>query len=161
MAGILTRVMRRLGRFIEPLVDPDAADRRRRDAAIAKRLEAVGTSLSRLAEQVQRVTERVDKIDRRQIDHLDDAVSALKASTRRQATLTGRLVGCSSLRHYRGLIREVSREVGERPGVLHPAMMYGVFDSVGGGSLTVVDAAIGSLLRHLAGTAPSSARARF
>jgi hypothetical protein len=194
-------------------------------------LEAVGTSLSRLAEQVQRVTERVDKIDRRQIDHLDDAVSALKASTRRQGMLTGRLVRAShqcqehelarehvlrrlqqlarrdgpvligpwtgevgfellywapfvrwavhrfsidparitllsrggtaswygidgaryldvfelrspdqfrahttdtkkqrTLRLFdRGLIRDVSREVGERPGVLHPAMMYAVF----------------------------------
>ncbi len=91
MTGILTRIGRRLGRLVEPLVDPDAADRRRREEALSKRIEAVGTSLSKLGDQVERVTQRVDKIDRRQIDHLDSAVTALRLSTRRQATLAERL----------------------------------------------------------------------
>lgn len=91
MKGILTRVVRRLGRLLEALLDPDAADRRRREEALTKRIEAVGVSLSRLADHVERVTQRVDRIDRRQIDHLDSAVTALRLSTRRQATLAQRL----------------------------------------------------------------------
>ena len=90
----------------EPLVDPDAAGRRVRDAAALKRIEGVGTALAKLAEQVERVTDRVDKIDRRQIHHLEDAVTSLQYNTRRQATLAERLVRASQ----QGSEHEVARE---------------------------------------------------
>jgi hypothetical protein len=96
MPGIFARVFHRIGRVMEPLLDPDAADRRKREAALIKRLETSGAAVSRLAEQVAKVTERVDKIDRRQIDHLGTAVSALQWNTRRQATLAERLARASS-----------------------------------------------------------------
>lgn len=106
MAGILTRMLRRLGRIAEPLVDPDAADRRLRDAAALKRIEGVGAALSRLTEQVERVTDRVDKIDRRQIHHLEDALSVLQYNTRRQATLAERLVRASQQGSEHEVVRE-------------------------------------------------------
>ncbi|MBM3819290.1 MAG: hypothetical protein FJW14_09795 [Acidimicrobiia bacterium] len=106
MTGILTRIVRRLGRLVEPLIDPDAADRRRREEALTKQIEAVGGSLSRLAGQVERLTQRVDKIDRRQIDHLDSAVAALRLSTKRQATLAERV----AREAHRGQEHEFTRE---------------------------------------------------
>lgn len=106
MAGALTRVFRRIGRWTEPLLDPDAADRRSRDAAGEKRLQAIAASLSRLAEQVQRVSERVDKVDRRQIDHLESAVSALQWNTRRQAAFAERLLRASAHDNEHEFVRE-------------------------------------------------------
>lgn len=106
MDSLVTRVVRRLGRLGEPLLDPGAADRRRWEAAVAKRLETVGASVSHLAEQVERVTERVDKVDRRQVEHLEAAVSALQRNARRQATLAQRLARAS----HQGLEHEFARE---------------------------------------------------
>ena len=106
MASFLARVLGRIGRAAEPIVDPDAADRRVRDAAAGKRLEQMTTAATRLAEQVQRVTDRVDKIDRRQVTHLHSAVSALEWTTRRQQAFTQKVLESSE--HYRA--HEVVRE---------------------------------------------------
>ena len=106
MASFLARVLRRIGRAAEPLVDPDASDRRIRDGAAVKRLEQMTTAASRLAEQVQRVTDRVDKIDRRQVTHLKTAVSTLEWATRRQEVFAQKVLESSE--HYRAheLVRE-------------------------------------------------------
>lgn len=106
MADVLTRMLRRFGRLTEPLLDPDAADRRSREAASEKRLERIAASLSRLTEQVQRVTERIDKVDRRQVDHLESAVSALQWNTRRQAAFAERLLRSSAHDSEHEFVRE-------------------------------------------------------
>ena len=67
MIELLVRALRRAGRVVEPLVDPDAPDRRRREADAAKRLEQMSAAVSRVAEQVDHATRRIDKIDRAQI----------------------------------------------------------------------------------------------
>ena len=106
MADLFTSLLRRVGRIIEPLVDPNAADRRRREAAASKHLEGVGASLSKLSRQVERVTERVDAIDRHQLDDLERAVSTLQLNTRRQASLADRLVRATHHDHEHELVRE-------------------------------------------------------
>lgn len=106
MANLFTQLLRRIGRIVEPLVDPDAADRRQREADAGRRIEGVGASLAKLARQVERVTERVDAIDRRQIDDLDRVVSTLQVNTRRQATLADRLVRASHHKHEHEVVRE-------------------------------------------------------
>jgi septal ring factor EnvC (AmiA/AmiB activator) len=71
-----------------------------------KRIETVGAALSRLAEQVSHVAERVDKIDRRQLHHLEEAISQLQYNTRRQATLAERLVRASQQGSEHEVVRE-------------------------------------------------------
>lgn len=106
MANILARILGRIGRAAEPLIAPDAAERRVRERAADKRLESMTTAATRLAEQVQRVTDRVDKIDRRQISHIQSAVSALEWTTRRHEAFTRKVL--ESSQHYRAheLVRE-------------------------------------------------------
>ena len=106
MADFFTRLLRRIGQVVEPIVDPNAGDRRRRETATAKHLEGVGASLSRLTRQVERITERVDNIDRRQVDDLKQAVSTLQLNTRRQTTLADRLVRATHDDHEHELVRE-------------------------------------------------------
>ena len=89
--NLLGRAMRRIGRAVEPLVDPDAADRRARDRATAKRLESLTTAVAHLADQVQRVTDRIDKIDRRQIEHVGNAVTTLESTIRSQTAFADKL----------------------------------------------------------------------
>src|SRR6185503_6231008 len=95
MASLFVRVLRRIGRAVEPLLAPDAADRRVRDGAAGKRLASMTDALTRVAEQVQRVTDRIDKIDRRQVEHLQSAVSALEWTTRRQAVFAEKVLESS------------------------------------------------------------------
>ena len=91
----MSNVLRRIGRLFEPLIDPDAPARRTREAAIEKRLEQVAASLSKVSEQVQRAVERVDKFDRRQVEHLEAAIGALQWNTRRQNAFAERLLRAS------------------------------------------------------------------
>jgi len=88
-------ILRRIGRLAEPLLNPDAPARRTREAAIEKRLEALTGSLARLAEQVQRITDRSERSDARQIEHLEAAIGALQWNTRRQAAFAERLLRAS------------------------------------------------------------------
>ncbi len=106
MASFFARVLGRIGRAAEPIVDPDAAGRRARDGASVKRLEQMTTAAARLGEQVERVTDRVDKIDRRQVTRLRGAVSTLEWATRRQEVFAQKVL--ESSRHYRAheLVRE-------------------------------------------------------
>jgi hypothetical protein len=73
---------------------------------VTKRIETVGAALSRLADQVSHVAERVDKIDRRQLHHLEEAISQLQYNTRRQATLAERLVRASQQGSEHEVVRE-------------------------------------------------------
>jgi hypothetical protein len=90
--GVVTAVLKRIGRVLQPLLDPDAAERQARAAATAKALEQAQAALGRIAEQVEKVTERLDKVDRRQIDHLEQALSVLQFNTRRQSAFAERLL---------------------------------------------------------------------
>lgn len=92
MANTFTRILRRIGRATEPLLDPDAADRRVRERAAGKRLDQMTSAAARLAERVQRVNERIDKIDRRQAEHLAHAVSALESAIRSQADFADKVL---------------------------------------------------------------------
>lgn len=106
MATFLGRLLRRLGHAAEPLLAPDAADRRAREGAAGKRLAGMTAALTRVADQVQRVTDRIDKIDRRQAEHLQSAVSALEWTTRRQAAFAEKVL--ESSHHHRE--HELARE---------------------------------------------------
>lgn len=98
LSETVARILRRLGRVAEPLLHPDADDRRRREAAAAKRVESLNAAVTRAAEQLDRVGERVDKLDRRHVKHLRHAIAALEWSTRRQVAFADKLLE-SSLHH--------------------------------------------------------------
>ncbi len=104
--GLFTRILRRLGHAAEPLLAPDAPERRRRDAATERRLKQVGDAVARLSEQVGRVTDRVDRFDRRQVEHLGEAVAGLRWSTRRQAAFAERLLRSTHLQSEHEFMRE-------------------------------------------------------
>lgn len=91
MAGVVARIVRLIGRGVEPLLHPDAPDRRLRERATEKRLEQLSAAAARLAEQVQRVTERIDKIDRRHAAHLERAATTLDEVIREQKAFAERL----------------------------------------------------------------------
>lgn len=94
----MTRLLRALGRVAEPLLHPDADDRRRREAAAAKRVETLSAAVTLAAEQLDRVGERVDKLDRRSVKHLRSAIASLEWSTRRQVAFADKMLE-SSLHH--------------------------------------------------------------
>lgn len=104
--GMLTRLLRRLGRASEPLFDPYAAEQRAREKATERRLQDVSEAVAKLSEQVGRVTDRVDRFDRRQVEHLGDAVASLRWSTRRQSALSDRLLRASHQHIEHEFVRE-------------------------------------------------------
>src|SRR5881394_1771982 len=91
MAGLLTRAVRRMRRVLEPLVDPDAPDRRRRDARARDRLQLMASASASLAREVERLTQRLDKLDRTQSADLQRLGGILDRATKRQSTLVERL----------------------------------------------------------------------
>jgi hypothetical protein len=66
----------------------------------------MATAAVRLAEQVQRVTDRIDKIDRRQATHLGNAVTTLEWTMRRQAAFAEKVIESSAQVRAHELVRE-------------------------------------------------------
>jgi len=102
----LTRLLRRIGWAAEPLLNPDAAARRSREAATKRSVDRLEVAVRRLDTQVDRVTDRLEKLDRRQIEHLEAAVATLRWSTRRQIAFSDRLLRASNQHSEREFVRE-------------------------------------------------------
>lgn len=103
---LLSRILRRVGRTANPLFDPYADARKAREAATRKALEELTETIARLGPKVERVTERVDKLDRHQIQHLQDSVAALRWSTRRQLAFADRLLHVAHQDREHEFVRE-------------------------------------------------------
>lgn len=103
---LLTRLLRRIGSAAEPLLNPDAPARRSREAATKRSLDRLEAAVSRLDTQVERVTDRLERLDRRQIEHLEAAVATLRWSTRRQVAFSDRLLRASNQHSEHEFVRE-------------------------------------------------------
>jgi hypothetical protein len=66
----------------------------------------MGQALDRLEGQLDRVRERVDRFDRRQVSHLQDAVNALAYTARRQRAFADRLLRASHVETEHEFLRE-------------------------------------------------------
>jgi len=106
MNEIAGGIRRRIGRTCQPLFDVDAGDRRVREATLGTRLGRVGTALSGLTEQVERVTERLRDADVAHVKYLRDAMWVLDWSTRRQMTFQTRAHRASQHRSEHDAVRQ-------------------------------------------------------
>jgi hypothetical protein len=109
--SLIFRVLRRIGRAAQPLFDPSAEERRKRDERTRKSLDELEDSVARVGAQVDGMSERIDKATRREILQLQDAVSTLRWSTRRQMAFADRLLHAanSDRQHEFGRERAVRR----------------------------------------------------
>jgi hypothetical protein len=96
MAGLLARALRRMRRIVEPLVDPEAPDRRRGEAETRERLEEIASATTTLSREVERLTRRFEKVDRAQSADLQRVGGILDRATKRQSTLVERLTRARS-----------------------------------------------------------------
>jgi hypothetical protein len=92
MADLIRRTVRRAGRILQPILDPDATDRHRREQMIARRLKEAQERLAKTSDQVERLVRRVDAFDRGQAGELRQAIGTLQATTGRQQALGRRLL---------------------------------------------------------------------
>src|SRR5262245_38172770 len=104
--SLLSRLLRRIGRSAHPLFEPDADERRNREKANRRALEGLTKSIDRLGSRVDAVTARVDRIDRRQIDELRDAIGLLQWANRRQMAFADRLLRKAHPQSQREFVRE-------------------------------------------------------
>jgi len=101
----MQRVMMRIGRALQPLLDPDAAPRQAKAVATARALKQAQDGFERVAARVGKVVERVDKIDRHHLTHLKHSISVLEDNTRRQDAFAHRLLRVSHRNSEREFIR--------------------------------------------------------
>jgi len=104
--SLFSRILNRIGRTANPLFDPYADARRKREAATRTALDDLTQTVERLAIRVERVRERVDNVDRQQIQRLQEAVSAMKWSTRRQLAFADRLLHVANKNSEHEFVRE-------------------------------------------------------
>ena len=98
--------LRRIGRWLKPLLDPDGDDRAQREADLAKRVGQIGKASSDLTEDVARLSRRVEAFDRAWPADLRKAIDELRQLTRRQSAVGDRLVRSASARGEREAVRE-------------------------------------------------------
>ena len=98
--------MRRIGRWLRPLLDPDADARQQREAALAKHVAGIGKIVTGITHDVEQLSRRLEAFDRSWPVELRKAIDDLRQTTRRQAAVAGRLVRTSGHRGEREAIRE-------------------------------------------------------
>jgi hypothetical protein len=95
--SLLTRLLRRAGRFLEPLFDADADGRRARDAKLLgliaeheRTQRALQAETARQREELTRMRGHVEAIDEAQLPQLRDAVKQVRSSVSRQERILKR-----------------------------------------------------------------------
>ena len=102
--GLLDQWLRRFGRTLHPLLDPDGFERdvARTTAATQRQLQ----ELTKAIEQVSARVDRVERIDRRQSEHLEDTAQQLRYGTRQQLAFSDRLLKVANTDKRTHFIRE-------------------------------------------------------
>jgi hypothetical protein len=80
------------GHWLRRLLDPDADDRRQRDADLQARLGDLTSTLGQLADQLGAVDRRLDQLERSSGGELRRAAADLQKQSRRQAGIVNRLL---------------------------------------------------------------------
>ncbi len=104
--NLFDRVARRIGRAVEPILDPDAPERRTREYHAQRALDRLVKGFRQISDQVDRVKDRVDRFDHRQVTHLQEAVQTLERSTRRQVAFSDRLLRAANVRSEQEFLQE-------------------------------------------------------
>jgi hypothetical protein len=94
MPSILTRILRRAGRLLEPLLAPDAEEQRRRADRLATLAKEQATAMRALGEQVAAArseVQRVRELRASDVEETRGSVADLKTGMRRQGAALARL----------------------------------------------------------------------
>lgn len=102
--GLLDRSLPRFGRALHPLIDPDDLKRDTvRATALAQRQLI---ELTKAIDQVSARVDRVERIDRRQSENLEDTAQQLRHGTRQQGAFSDQLVKVANTDKRMHSIRE-------------------------------------------------------
>ncbi|MEQ1757984.1 MAG: hypothetical protein ABL986_06660 [Vicinamibacterales bacterium] len=104
--NLLNKIAQQIGRTIEPIVHPDASDRRMREYHAQRALDRLVKGFRQVSEEVDRLKDRVDRFDHRQVTHLEQAVQSLERSTRRQIAFSDRLLRAAHVRREQEFLQE-------------------------------------------------------
>src|SRR5258705_3053991 len=94
MPSILTRILRRAGRLLEPLLAPDAEEQRRRAERLTTLAKEQATAIRALGEQVTAARSDVQRVRELRASDVEEArgsVADLKTGMRRQGAALARL----------------------------------------------------------------------
>jgi hypothetical protein len=100
MPSILTRILRRAGRLLEPLLAPDAEEQRRRADRLTTLAKEQATAIRALGEQVTAARSEVQRVRELRSSDVEEArgsVADLKTGMRRQGAALARLARTTGL----------------------------------------------------------------
>ncbi len=106
MRALAKRVLRTIGRGLQPLLDPDHLERARALAATDRQLKDIQVQVAHAAGRVDRMSRRVDTLDRTHVDRVNEAVAALQHNTRRQQALLNRVTRTARQNNAREVVRD-------------------------------------------------------
>jgi hypothetical protein len=106
MGGRHQPLLRKVGRWLRPLLDPDAEDRQHREAGLAKQLGDVGARASRISEDVARLSRRLEAFERAWPADLRRSIEDLQHANRRHASVAARLARAAANGGEREAVRE-------------------------------------------------------